>query len=115
LVLVSGFSLGKFYYKFPSLTIKSTPNKRLHADILNSVFYLVLLLLGIIAVSRSGSWGQTSIFSCAKRNSIFPEGEYTLQFTLKRLNKVVPKTGSDDGDMRGRADSGDEQQHLIDT
>lgn len=79
------------------------------------LFYLVLLLLRIIAVSRSRSWERTSIFSFVKRTSIFPEGEYTLQFTLKGLKKAAPKAGGGDGRVRGQSDSGDEQQQLIDT
>lgn len=116
LVLVLGFSLGKLHYECSSLTIASVKKERLHADILNfnRLFYIALLSIRIVAVSRSRSWGQTSICNSGKRTSIFPEGEYTLQFTLKGLKKAVPKASAGDGSMRGQSGLGDEQQ-LIDT
>jgi len=74
------------------------------------LLYIVLLSLRIIALSRSRSWGQTSVRNSGKRTSIFPEGEYTLQFTLKGLKKAAPCASGVDGSVKGQSSLGDEQQ-----
>jgi len=80
----------------------------------NSMFYLVLLLLRIITFSRTRYWGKSSASDFANEGSLFPEGEYTFQFTLRGLTKDVPKAGGGNESVRGQSGSS-ESQHLIDT
>ena len=80
----------------------------------HSLLYLVVVLLTIIAVSSARSWERSSIYGFWKRTSIFPEGEYSLQLTLKGVKKDAPKLDSGEGSVRGQDDSASEQQ-LIDT
>ena len=75
---------------------------------MHRLLYLTLLLLRIMAISRTKFW---------KRNSGWPGSGYTFQVTLK-MSKQNLGTGSADaerGGVRGEEREGDEEEQLIET